>query len=442
MMARRLAVLTSMEATCIAAGAASAAAIIALAFGAGPGVTVLVFLQGIALVAAVLAFLRAEAAQKGADKASADLAIVAQQLIRLERQRQAGGGAPALRSTVAEVTGTVGLLGGVVRELARNVAAQNRDVAYLKDTLGGAAGGDRHDVVQKAAPSAIPAEEPFVPQPEPSLLPGKETEGEIRRMRLVTQAFEADGIELHLQPVVTLPQRKVRFYEALARLRLVDGTLLGPTEFLPILERLGRAPEFDRRVLSRALLVAQHLAARGSEAIVAVNLSLRSVMEPGFLWSVIRLMDASPEILGRVVLELPQRAWRCLDVVQKEALAALRERGVPLSYDRVADLSFDARALADLGVRFVKFPADLMLAAAEQENGRPLGEEISVYDFAAILRREGIKLVAEKVEREEAVPAVIDLGAPLAQGFVFAAPRAVRPEVLSTQDGASLRRAG
>src|SRR5690606_35665231 len=106
--------------------------------GAGPGVTVLVFLQGIALVAAVLAFLRAEAAQKGADKASADLAIVAQQLIRLERQRQAGGGAPALRSTVAEVTGTVGLLGGVVRELARNVAAQNRDVAYLKDTLGGA----------------------------------------------------------------------------------------------------------------------------------------------------------------------------------------------------------------------------------------------------------------------------------------------------------------
>ena len=30
----------------------------------------------------------------------------------------------------------------------------------------------------------------------------------------IVQAFEADRIELHLQPVVSLPQRKVQLYEA------------------------------------------------------------------------------------------------------------------------------------------------------------------------------------------------------------------------------------
>jgi cyclic-di-GMP phosphodiesterase TipF (flagellum assembly factor) len=67
-----------------------------------------------------------------------------------------------------------------------------------------------------------------------------------------------------------------------------------------------------------------------------------------------------------------------------------------------------------------------MIAA---DHGR--GLDIEVSDLASVLRRAGIKLVAERVEREEIVPDLIDLDVPLAQGFVFAAPRAVRSEVLS-----------
>ncbi|RDI57872.1 EAL domain-containing protein [Microvirga subterranea] len=72
----------------------------------------------------------------------------------------------------------------------------------------------------------------------------------------------------------------------------------------------------------------------------------------------------------------------------------------------------------------------MMLAAAEEDERRGGGYEVGVRDFASILRREGIKLVAERVEREEMVPSLIELGMPLAQGFVFAAPRAIRAEVL------------
>jgi len=421
----------------------------AVGFLPAAAVVPLVTFLGIAASAGlVLAWKKADEASTIAQLAREDLALVSERLIKLEELLQAAPAPPpALRTSMAEVTGTVGLLGGVVRELAKNVATQNRDVAELKDRLTAAPKVEE----AKAAPALLPrtaAHTPGAtrPTPEPA---HRKPEEEIRRMRLIMQAFEADGIELHLQPIVALPQRKIRFYEALARLRLADGTLLGPSEFLGALERLGRAPEFDRRVLNRAMTVAHHLIAKGSEAIVGVNLTPHSVREPGFLWSLTGIMDATPATLGKVVLEFPQECWRELDSDGKEALRALRDKGVPLSLDAATDLRLEARVLADLGLRFVKLPAELLVAAGRDENHH-LSPELGVRDLASALRREGIKLVAEHVEREEMVPVLTEIGVPLAQGFVFAAPRAVRAEVLgaaarqASPEGAKslLRRAG
>ena len=437
--AKRLFFFQGKEAAALTGGVAAACATgaAALAMEAQALTVALALLHVAVLTGIALAWLRADAAAQAARRASSDLAALANRLIRLEQKLRTPAANPALRSTMAEVTGTVGLLGGVVRELARNVAAQHRDVADLKDTLNGAARSDTAERPMQGAADeehgpGDPDAETAGDRPEPSLLPTRlpGLAEEIGRVRFVMEAFEADRIELHLQPVVALPQRKVRFYEALTRLRLLDGTLLGPMEFLPILERFGRAPDFDRRVIGRAVAVARHLIDRGSEAIVGVNLSARSVREPGFLHSLARMMEASPEVLGKVVLEFSQGSWRGLDAEQKEAVAFLRDQGVPLSLDRAVDLAFDAPALADLGIRFVKLPAELMLAAAEEDERRGGGYDLCVRDFASVLRREGIKLVAERVEREDMVPALVELGMPLAQGFVFAAPRAIRAEVL------------
>jgi len=419
-------------------------------------VPIVAFLGIAASAGLVLVWRKAEEASVIAQLAREDLALVSERLLKLEGMLQAApAAAPALRTTMAEVTGTVGLLGGVVRELAKNVATQNRDMAELKGRLKAApeAGDARQEepVQEKAAPVLLPqTAAPAVSASRPALQPmRRKPEEEIRRMRLIMQAFEADSIELHLQPIVALPQRKIRFYEALARLRLADGTLLGPSEFVGTLERLGRAPELDRRVLNRAMAVAYHLITKGSEAIVGVNLTPHSVREPGFLWSLTGVMDAAPETLGKVVLEFPQECWRDLDPDSKEALGVLRDKGVPLSLDTATDLSFEPRELAALGVRFLKLPADLLVAAGRDESLH-VSPEPGVRDLASALRREGIRLVAEHVESEEMVPFLTEIGVPLAQGFVFAAPRAVRAEVLAVAarptvpEGAQppLRRAG
>jgi cyclic-di-GMP phosphodiesterase TipF (flagellum assembly factor) len=386
----------------LAAGTAVLATIggiAAMAALSGAG-TAVIALHAAALTGAGLAWLQARAARQTAEKASGDLDIVAKRLLQLDhRLAQTGGAAtdPALRSTVAEVTGEIGLLGGILRDLAEAVAAQDRDVADLKERLRPAAKSEPGPLAARTGP-AEPRAAPSEPvHPEPSLLPAmrKETvrtDEDKHRAAAIFQAFEADRIELHLQPIVSLPQRKVRFYEALSRLRLSDDTLLVPAEFMPVLDRLGQTAEFDRRAVGRALAIARHLLARGSEAIVSVNLSPRSLEEAGFLRSVGRILDTHPDAVGRIVLELSQRCWRTLDAERAGALAALRDRGVPLALDRATDLRLDPLALADRGVRFVKIPAELMISADDER-----GLDIEVADLSSVLRRAGIRLVAVRV---------------------------------------------
>jgi cyclic-di-GMP phosphodiesterase TipF (flagellum assembly factor) len=367
---------------------------------------------------------------------------------------------------MAEITGEIALLGGLVRDLAVGVAAGERAVADLQAARSAppraqaeALPARREEARPRPVPAA-PVPTPSAPVPAPRILPVQEAlpreapareapahEPPLREPPLespppraaadavrvvadprgaeVVAALRADRIEVHLQPVVALPQRKVRFYEALAYLRGPDDAAFAPAESGPALEAAGLTPELDAKMVARAAAIARHLAARGSEGLVAIALAPASLRAPGFLRALGRVLESHPDVLGRLVLSVSQRCWRNLDAEAAGALGALRARGVAFALDRATDLRLDPLALADRGVRFAKLPADLLL--------RPVQGEASDYamaDLATVLARAGIRLVAEGVEREGDVPDLIELDVPLAQGGVFAPPRALRADVL------------
>ncbi|MEH3145713.1 MAG: EAL domain-containing protein [Methylobacterium frigidaeris] len=404
-------------------------------------------------VAAAVALRRARRLAVQAEKLSGEIDALSQRLLGLERRAAEAAPAasapassapdPRLVEGLSEVTAEIGLLGGIVRELAVAVAAQDDDLTRLK----AAAAPPRRPVEAPAAVPALPrtpaaepprpavvltrdaaVPAPFIPGPvaAPPLVPGADRRGaepDARREGEILAALADGGLEVHLQPVVSLPQRKVAFYEALTRLRLGEERLI-PAEFMPVLERHGRTTELDRLMLARVTAVSRHLAVRGSDAAVAYALSPHSLFEPGFLRAVGRLIDLHPELSGRLILALPQRSWRTLDAEQAGALAALRER-IGLALDRAIDLRLDPAALAARGVGYAKVGAGLLLrGAGSRPGGRP-------EDLVAALASAGIRVVAEGVEREADVPDLIDLDLPLAQGDVFSPPRIVRPEVLS-----------
>src|SRR5690606_38933564 len=66
---------------------------------------------------------------------------------------------------------------------------------------------------------------------------------------MIAQAADANRIDLYLQPVVTLPQRKVRFYEALSRLRTEDGEIIPAVDFVDIAQSAGLMPKIDNMLV-------------------------------------------------------------------------------------------------------------------------------------------------------------------------------------------------
>ncbi|GEO14587.1 hypothetical protein [Microvirga aerophila] len=102
--AKRLFFLKRKEATLVASGLVLTAAAVAVAVALEAGIVVATF-AALHVMAFAGAWLRADAATNAAERASADLLHLAHR-IRLDQQRAPAASTPALRSTMAEVTGT------------------------------------------------------------------------------------------------------------------------------------------------------------------------------------------------------------------------------------------------------------------------------------------------------------------------------------------------
>ncbi|WP_052341150.1 EAL domain-containing protein [Salinarimonas rosea] len=493
---RRRAPGAALAAGIAALGAALLALAAAIALGANLAMATALTLGAGGLALAGGALLLARRARAAAEKASSDLDFLARRLLRVESRlaeaerrgaADKGGDRAAdeeLRGAVAEVSGEMALISGLLRDLAGTVAAHDRALAEMAEAqdarrawenapaphdrtphehLGTAPAWDeaapprpRFAPVVEPEPEPEPAAwrepappspsaPPFVPRPFSQPVPQAAAEPLFEeeppkpapdpRAEAILRALREDRMEIHLQPVVTLPQRKTRFYEALARLRLDDDTLVLPGEFLPAIAAAGLTAELDGKVAARAAAIARHLVNRGSDAFVTLDLAHESLVAPGFLRALGRILEAYPDVAGRLAFEIAQRSWRMLDAEVAGALETLRAKGALFVLDRASDLRIDAFGLADRGVRFVKLPAARLLAhAGGGIDGRAgpdaFGLDVAVSDLSAVMARAGIKLVAEAVEREEDVPDLIDLDVPLAQGSVFGAPRAVRSDLI------------
>ncbi len=55
----------------------------------------------------------------------------------------------------------------------------------------------------------------------------------------IREALTENRVDLYLQPVVSLPQRKTIFYESFSRLRDVSGRVLMPAEYLSVADAEG-----------------------------------------------------------------------------------------------------------------------------------------------------------------------------------------------------------
>jgi cyclic-di-GMP phosphodiesterase TipF (flagellum assembly factor) len=252
----------------------------------------------------------------------------------------------------------------------------------------------------------------------------------------VKNAIDQNRIEIYLQPMVTLPQRKVRFYEAVTRLRDDKDQILTADDFVGIAEAAGLIGRIDHMVMLRCVQVLRRLMVRNKEVGVFCNIAAATLGNSATFTQCLDFLEANRALAPSLVLEFKHATFRNLGPAETENLAALAQRGYRFSLDHVTDLRIEPRELADRGVRFIKVPAALLL-----DQRQTSASDIHPSDLSDLLGRFGIDLIAERIEGERAVVDLLDFDVRFGQGFLFAPPRPLRPEGASATAGASPNKA-
>ena len=240
----------------------------------------------------------------------------------------------------------------------------------------------------------------------------------------IRRAIDSGRIDLFLQPVVTLPQRKVRYYEALSRLKADNGDLVLADDFIDYAEAGRLMPSLDNLSVVRCVQVVRRLLLKSRDVGLFCNLSSATLTDSSFP-KFLEFMEANRAIAPALVFEFTQSAVRAMGPIEHESLAALAERGYRFSIDNLTDLRVEARELNERGFRFVKAPAALLFNRVGLAS-----TDIHPADFSDLLGRFGIDLIADHIENESTVVDLLDFDVRFGQGMLFSPPRPVRAEAL------------
>ncbi len=310
-------------------------------------------------------------------------------------------------------------------ELSTEVRMLEDLVQRLSDNM-----DERLSARSDAAP-VVPMAGPLSTRPEHSERRGAAIMQEVRA------ALADNRVDLYLQPVVSLPQRRTVYYESFSRLRDAAGRTMMPAEYLKVAEPGGLVSAIDNLLLFRCVQIVRRLAKQDRKVGIFCNISLASLADETFFPQFIEFLDENRDTAGGLIFELGQAAFEARGAVEARNMAKLADLGFRFSLDKVTDLALDFTDLARADVKFIKVSGKVLLDQLLEEGGRmtlKTMRDIEAADFADLNRRYGIEVIAEKIESERQVVDILELNVGFGQGNLFGEPRAIREAVLAESD--------
>lgn len=235
--------------------------------------------------------------------------------------------------------------------------------------------------------------------------------------RLLHVAIETKHLALALQPILAVsgPHQGVPVaYEALLRPKHpILGTPLG---VLSLAERYGQIGTLGSRVLGIASRLMPDLPL-GVQ--LFLNLHPAQLGQPEALAE--DLMDLRPHA-DRVVLEITERS-RLHDVPRwEESIRWINDNGFSIAVDDLGAGHSSLLMVADLEPAFLKIDMDLVRNLHHSPRRKRLVALLQTFGDATQTR-----VIAEGVESEDEVQALLDCGIQLMQGYYWAMPSERRP---------------
>jgi len=279
------------------------------------------------------------------------------------------------------------------------------------------------------APPPSPVIQPTVLKlaepPPPAAEAGQLVEaGPVIPLETLRQAIDDNRLIFHLQPIITLPQRRVYAYDLLPRLMLDEGELADAPDFMPRKGGESVVRRIERMALEDAIAIARRSRTSGTPAVLHVPLSRASLTDADFIDKFVTTLDANRAIAGALGLKIADADWQAMPLSERAALAAFVKKGVGLSLSGLKSLRQDFGDLAADGVRSVRVNATRFLSSPTEFS------DFHATDIVKFLGRFSIDLIATGVNTEDQVLTLLEDGIGYVQGPHVAGPGPARADLV------------
>jgi diguanylate cyclase (GGDEF)-like protein len=268
----------------------------------------------------------------------------------------------------------------------------------------------RADVAMYVAKEARAGVELYAPERDQHSPARLALSGEIRR------ALERDELLVFYQPKVDFEQRLLGM-EALVRWQHPRRGLILPGEFVPMAEHTGLIRPLTLHVIEEAVRQCHEWRRDGHDLHVAVNLSVRSLLDAELPEGIAAILQRYPIPASSLTLEITESMIMADTTRTDTILTSLDEMGLHLSIDDFGTGLSSYERLQRLPVDELKI--DRSFVVALDAGGKADMIVRSIIDLGHNL---GLGVVGEGVETPTAWNALREFGCDAAQGYLTGRP--------------------
>ncbi|TMD85860.1 MAG: EAL domain-containing protein [Chloroflexi bacterium] len=231
------------------------------------------------------------------------------------------------------------------------------------------------------------------------------------------QAIARREIILYYQPQVAIATGEVTGFEALARWRHTQRGWIPPVEFIPVAERMGLIKPLTACLVELAARQVVAWQRSGISIPVAVNVSMRNLLDPRFPATLKEIVATSGTPARQIKLEITESALMTEPARVLETMNELRAIGFGFSIDDFGTGYSSLAYLQRLPVEEIKIDRSFV---GELSNNAGSGAIVrATIELAGGL---GLDVVAEGVEDESTWQSLGRLGCSTAQGYFLSRP--------------------
>ena len=235
--------------------------------------------------------------------------------------------------------------------------------------------------------------------------------------RKIRTALNENKIFYNLQPQYDM-QHRLRGFEALARMKDDDGTLISPTEFIPVAEKTGLVDRIDMRVFELAVqFMADVVKDTGSDITMSVNVSVRHLMKNNFIDDVKRVLHTHHVSPKQIEVEITESIMIDSADQALQRIEELKQMDLKVAID---DFGTGYSSLSYLN----SFPSDLLKIDKSFIDNMNTSESSRQYVamIVSIGHTLNLKVISEGVESPEQIDVLKSIGCDYIQGFVWGRP--------------------